>query len=372
MTARNVDRRAVGLFVVLDLLTYALIYWLVVPAFGPVLAVLEPVTAVAVDHVLTAVRLTFLGAVAVRSSRARRGLRDRSDAVPTVLVAAAAGWTVHLVLGVVASLLVGSSPWSWGILLALVEWLAFACLGALFVAPGDREAERVPLRYRRMAQRESGSVSLFLVPAIAALVAVTLTAVIILGSATNDRRESGTAADAAALAAGEVWDDALGARFGLVRAATDPGAFWDIAGRPLSAFTPEGDMRARAAAFAARNGAELVDFDVDYDAAEVTVRVRNLETVPDAGRQMESTATSALRFRSGLCRNGAVLGLLISGHCHLAAPVVPTPTTTPTPTPTPTPSASPTPPPPPPPPPPFELPPGLGVFGMDVVLTDGS
>lgn len=363
MSGRTVDRRAVGLFVVLDLLTYALVYWLVVPAFGAVLAALEPVTALAVGHVLTAVRLTFLGAVAVRSSRARQGLRDRVDAVPTVLVAAATGWTVHLVLGVVASLLVGSSPWSWGIVLALAEWLAFAGLGAMFVAPGDREAERVPLRYRRMAQRESGSVSLFLVPAIAALVAVTLAAVVVLGSATNDRREAGTAADAAALAAGEVWDDALGSRFAVVRAATDPDAFWDLAGRPLSAVTPEGDMRARAAAFAARNDAELVDFDVDYAAAEVTVRVRNHDIVPDAGRRMESMATSALRFRSGLCHDGATLGLLISGHCRTAAPVVPTPTPSPDPA---------TPPPPPPPPPPFELPHGLGVFGMDVVLTDGT
>lgn len=188
MTAHNLDWRAVSLFVVLDLLTYALVYWLVVPAFDPVLAALEPVTALAVGHVLTAVRLTFLGAVAVRSSRARRGLRDRGDAVPTVLVAASTGWAVHLVLGVAASLVVGSSPWSWGILLALAEWLAFASLGAMFVTPGDRDEDRVPLRYRRMAQRESGSVSLFLVPAIAALVAVTLVAVVVLGSATNDQR----------------------------------------------------------------------------------------------------------------------------------------------------------------------------------------
>ena len=76
------------------------------------LAALEPVAALAVGHVLTAVRLTFLGAVVVRSSRARRDLRDRGDAVPTVLVAASTGWALHLVLGVAAPLVVGASPWS--------------------------------------------------------------------------------------------------------------------------------------------------------------------------------------------------------------------------------------------------------------------
>ena len=80
---------------------------------------------------------------------------------------------------------------------------------------------------------------------------------------------------------------------------------------------------------------------------------------------MAATATSRLEFRSGLCRSGGIIGYLISGSCLASAPAEPTPTPTTAPDPDdpadPTPTA--------PPPPPFEVPDGLGLWGMDVVLT---
>ena len=221
MNRHHVDGRAVALFVVLDLVSYALLYWLVLPAFDPVLGALDPVMVTALGHVLTAVRLTFLGAVAVRSVRARHGLSTRSDAVPSVLVAAVGGWVTHLVLGVLVGLVVDVPGWSRGMLLALVEWVGFALIGAMFVAPGPPDAG-LQLRFRRMAERESGSVSLFLVPA------------------------------TAALAAGQVWEDSLGSRFATIRAASELDAFWGLAGTSLGMLTPEGAMRDAAAQLAAR------------------------------------------------------------------------------------------------------------------------
>jgi hypothetical protein len=361
MFRRQVDLRGVGLFVVLDLVTFAAVYWLLLPALDQVLATLDETTLVATGHVLTAVRLTFIGAIVTRSVRSRRGLATRADVVPTVVVAAVVAWALQSVFGVTALLLVGLPAFSWSILLTLVEWVAFGLLGAVFVAPGD--ADRVPLRFRAGAT-DRGSVSLFLVPATVALLFVTFLAIAVIGSATNDRRESTTAADAAALAAAQEWQDSLKDYFDLHAGASEHGAFWGLAGTRLQDVTSSSAMQASAASFAARNDAELVDFAVDFATAQVFVRVRNNDTVPQSSKRVESTATAGLEFRSGLCRSGVRLGYLIAGACRTVPDVLPTPT------PTPSPSPGQTPPPVTPEPiPPFSAPSGLGGFRIDTVLT---
>lgn len=363
MFRRRVDLRGVGLFVVLDLMTFAAVYWLLLPALDQVLATLDTTTLVATGHVLTAVRLTFIGAIVTRSVRSRRGLVARTDAVPTVVVAAVVAWLLQSVLGVGALLVVGLPAFSWSILLALVEWVGFGLLGAMFVGQGD--ADTMPLRFRVEAS-DRGSVSLFLVPATVALLFVTFLAIAVIGSATNDRRESTTAADAAALAAAGQWQGSLEAYFDHHAGASEHADFWALAGTRLQDVTSQSAMQASAASFAARNDAELVDFGVDFATAQVFVRVRNNDTVPQSTKRVESTATAGLEFRSGLCRSGVRLGYLIGGACRTVPDVLATPT--PTPTPTPSPGATPAPATPEP-TPTFSVPSGLGGFRVDTVLT---
>ena len=360
---RGIDRRAVVLFVALDLATYALVFWLLVPSFDQFLTAIDPTTAVAIGWVLSVVRLTLISVITVRSSRDRRGLVARSDIVPTMLVAAGAAWFVQLVLGVSLALFVGVDPWSWRMLLDLVVWVVFALIGVLFVAPGA--AERLPLRYRVASERERGSVSALLIPAVAGLVAVTIVVIVMVGSATNDRRESTTAADAAALAAADVWVNAVENAFDAAWDADDADGFWGFAGTDLGALS-SGAVSAAAARYADDNDATLVSLNVDPVRAEVTVRVRNNDTVPNSDRRIESVATAKLVLESGACRSGRWLGFLVGGSCRTAPPA-PTPTPTPTPEPSPTPGAPP--PPPPPPPPPFAPPGGIGGFRADTELT---
>ncbi len=359
----DIEARAVALFVALDLLTYALLYWLVLPAFDEVLDVLDSTTQAAIGHVLTAVRLTFIGAITVRSIRSRHGLVSRSEAVPTVVVAALAAFVLQVLLGVVATLVVGASPWTWLILLNLVEWVVFALLGAAFVTPGD--ADRIPARFFRPAG-DRGAVSMLIAPAVAGLLAVTLLAIVVIGSAASDRRESSTAADAAALAAVDVWRDALELRFLSASGASDADGFWALVCLDLADLAPP-TLTSAARSYAEANDSELISLSVDPGAASVTVRVRNNETVPGSDRRVESEATARIDLLSGLCRSGRHIGYLVSGVCRTSAPE---PEPTPTPTDTPTEGADPgTEPTPPPPPPPFEAPDGLGGFRARTVLT---
>src|SRR5665647_160060 len=109
---RRVDVRSVVMFVVLDQLTYMLVYWLVYPAFAEVLAAIPEATAIAVNWVVSALRLVFIALITVRSYRSRRGLASRSQVVPTMVVAACAGWALHLVLGLVARAAMDLPGWS--------------------------------------------------------------------------------------------------------------------------------------------------------------------------------------------------------------------------------------------------------------------
>lgn len=354
------------MFILLDLVTFGLVYWLIVPAFDVVLATLEHTTLVATGHVLTAVRLTFIGAVVTRSVRARRGLAVRSDVVLTVAVAGLAAWAVQTVLGVTVNLLMGAPAADLQVLVALVEWTGFGLLGAMFVAPG--EPDEVPLRYRAAMTSDRGATSLFLVPAIAGLAVATLAVILVVGSSTNDRRESTTSADAAALAAAQEWSNALERLYDDHAGSSDHAVFWSVAGTSLADVTPSASMSARAASYSTKNGSELISFDIDVPRGEVSVTVRHTDPVPGSSTRITSTATARIEFRGGLCRSGSVLGYEIGGSCRTVPIPLPAPTPTPTPTPAPTPVAGPPVPAPAPTQVPFVAPSGLGSFRMDAVL----
>lgn len=351
----RVDGRAVRMFVVLDLVSYALVFWLLIPLFSRLLANLDETTQTAIGWVVSIVRLTLVGILTVRSYRRRRGLRTRTEVVPTMAVAAGVAFVVQVALGALATTLVGRPYWTWALLGEAVTWFGCALLAILFVTPGD--AERLSLRYRALGDR--GSVSMLLIPAVAGLVVVSVVAIKVIGSATNDRAQSTTAADAAALAAVDRWSDALEDVFDAARGASDPDDFWGFAGTDLGSLT-SGSLSSAARSYAAANGAELLSLSIDPARAEVTATVRDLDVVPTSGRQIQSVATAQLQLRSGVCRSGSTLGYLVSGVCRTAAP-----RPTPTPTPTPDPTATPTPPPP---PPPFEAPRGIGPFDARAVL----
>jgi hypothetical protein len=357
VTGRHrIDRHAVGLFIGLDLVTYALVYWLAVPAVTQVLATLDATTLVATGHVMTAVRLTFIGAVVTRSIRSRLGFDDRKLVMPTIAVAALSAALVQTALGIAGALMIGSPAVTWAMLLGLVEWVGFGLLGALFVNPGEPDV--VPLRFRRAAARETGSVTLFLVPAIAGLLFVTLAAILVIGSATNDRRATTTAADAAALAAVGEWRDSLKVSFLGHAGQVDPGLFWALKDVPLLNPALRRQMLEQAQSYAEKNDATLVDFQIEADRGRVSVTVRADNPVPGSTGKVESASTASIEFGSGLCRSGNVLGYLFGGTCHTA----PDPTPPPSPTPTgpdggdPAPAST------------FEPPAGLGDFTMNVAI----
>ena len=358
-----VDLRAVALFVVLDLATYALLYWLVVPSFQTFLDAIEETTASAIGWVLSAVRLTLVSVVVIRSYRRRRGFDARGEVVATMVAAAGSAWVVQLTLGVATSLVAGYPAWHWRVLVDLVLWVGFALLALVFVSPG--EPERLPLRYRA-AVGDRGATNLLLVPAVVAIVAGTLLVVTVLGSATNDEREARTAADAAALAAADQWRDGVRSAFDAARWSTDPVGFWRFAGTDLGALGSPAVVDA-ARGFALANDAELLEVSLDAATASVTVRVRTLDPVPRTGDRTEQRATAELVLRSGVCRSGSRLGYLVGSTCRTSAPP-PAPVPTPSVVPTPDPSASPTPTPTPPPPPPFSAPSGIGAFLVDTRL----
>lgn len=346
--SRRPDLRSVGFFILLDLVTYGLLYWLVLPPFSEVLLAVGSETAMAIGWVLSAMRLGFLGLVVARAHRARRGLVDRSQIVPTMLTAAGAAFALQLVLGLVARVMLNEVAPASAFLLDLVLWLGFPLVALLFVTPG--EPERLPLRFRAMADR--GATNLLLIPAVAGLVAATLIVITVLGSATNDAREARAAADAAALAAAEAWRDRIELAFLAGYRADDADDFWDFVGTDLGSLS-SWHVAEAADRFARANGAELLGVDVDPSRARVSVHVRHLERVPELGDRLESVATAELRFRGGVCRTGRTLGYLVGGTCQRVPPPTPTPTSEP--------DAAP--------PPPFESPVGIAAFSVTSVLT---
>ncbi|GAA1849926.1 pilus assembly protein TadG-related protein [Myceligenerans crystallogenes] len=167
---------------------------------------------------------------------------------------------------------------------------------------------------------ERGSLHVLTIPVTVAFVSVAVLVIAMVGTATNDRRQSGAAADAAALAAAQEWDDQLHVLTSLHLGAGDAAGFWGLLDAPLAPFDAEDEMRAAAQEYAEANGAELTGLDIDPETLEVTATVRHDEVVPDTGVHAEASATARIRLAGGLCVESGSLGWLLEDGCVIEPP----------------------------------------------------
>lgn len=174
----------------------------------------------------------------------------------------------------------------------------------------DRECGRTP------EDRERGSMHVMTIPVAVGMVTVAVLIISMLGTATDDRREAGTAADAAALAAAQVWDERLGLLHGLHLGVPEPEAFWDLAEEALLSQGLRDEMREAAEVYAERNGARLEYFEADPEGLRVVVEVEHDDAVPGTGVHPEASATAGITLNGGLCVSGGGLGWLIDGRCE--------------------------------------------------------
>lgn len=206
--------------------------------------------------------------------------------------------------------------------------------------------------------RERGQTSVLLIGVVVTVVAIAIAFLVPFGSVVVDKRESSTAADAAALAAVGAWRDSLrGGGKELGASATNTELHARV-GERLGTFLPE-SASDLAASFASRNGSELTGFWPDIRRGSVTVEVTANDMVPGTSVRAKATSTARLRFTGGLCARGGVLGVVLHDSCETAAP--PSPTSSPGPsggppsTPTPEPS--------------YVIPDGAEPFAVNAVLT---
>ncbi|WP_423461793.1 pilus assembly protein TadG-related protein [Promicromonospora sp. MS192] len=178
-----------------------------------------------------------------------------------------------------------------------------------------RGAWRALLTRRQHDDRERGSMHVMTIPITVGLLSAAILVITMVGSATDDRREAGTAADAAALAAAQKWDERLGALHGLHLLPGGFADFWGIIEEVLLDVVVLDEMRTAAEAYAETNGAELVDLDFDTDTLEVFVEVRHQDEVPVAELRSTAQATAQIRLNGGLCQNDGGLGWMIDGEC---------------------------------------------------------
>ncbi|GAB2495290.1 hypothetical protein GCM10027063_38150 [Promicromonospora xylanilytica] len=163
--------------------------------------------------------------------------------------------------------------------------------------------------------RERGSMHVMTIPVAVGMLSVAVLVIAMVGGATNDRREAGTAADAAALAATQEWDQHLGLLHGLHLGVSEPEAFWGLAEVALLGPGLRDDMVEAAQEFAERNGAELTSFAVDPETLQVTVEVEHDELVPGTEVRSKASATAGITLNGGLCVGDDGLGWLIDGLC---------------------------------------------------------
>lgn len=177
--------------------------------------------------------------------------------------------------------------------------------------------------------REGGAMLVATIPVVAGLLFVATVLIVMLGSASSDRRGASSAADAAALAAVQEWDRRLEAEFADHVSASTADEFWALAGSASVTWSMHAGMYAAAQDYAGRNDMVLVDMSVNTVRHTVTVQVRAKDEVPGTSTRMEGTATAELDLNGGLCFSGPELGYLIGGSCRTEpepAPPSPSPT----------------------------------------------
>lgn len=137
---------AVALFVVTELVVKAVVDFVIAPAVGRMTEGVDPVVALGVSLVGTAVRAAFIGAVAARHQASRQGYHSRSELARTLVVAASISVVLNYVLGPALQLASGSlttndiSGLVWRALPAAVTFLAFALAPLTVMAPQARPA----------------------------------------------------------------------------------------------------------------------------------------------------------------------------------------------------------------------------------------
>src|SRR5690625_5890444 len=140
--ARQLYWRPIAGFIGLDLATYLVLYVLVLPPLEPATGAMDPILLEATGFLLTALRPGFIGAISARWIRNKHGLLHRSDAVPSIVVAAVLSWFIQMSLSLLVDVAFGGWAWDWAYLLAFAQWIIFGLIGALFVSPGQADAER--------------------------------------------------------------------------------------------------------------------------------------------------------------------------------------------------------------------------------------
>lgn len=183
-------------------------------------------------------------------------------------------------------------------------------------SPAPPGPERAAVGDRSRADDdERGSLHVMTIPAAVAFVTAAVLVIAMVGSATDDRRRTGTASDAAALAAAQEWDDHLGILNGLHLGATDTAGFWGVLDAPLLTGGVEAEMYEAAEVYAERNGAELTALHIDPSRLQVTAEVRHEDEIPVAEVRSEASATARVRLTGGLCLGENGLGWRVDGDC---------------------------------------------------------
>lgn len=134
-----------------------------------------------------------------------------------------------------------------------------------------------------------------------------------LGDGYDERRQSKTAADAAALAAAESWSQALELNYTKALASTSPAEFWSHFGRPLN--LTKGTAELAAEQYASNNDATVTSMSYDSRTATVEVAVIGNDEIRETGRRAEATASATIVFKSGICNSNGNLGVSVGGAC---------------------------------------------------------
>ncbi|WP_102509366.1 hypothetical protein [Sanguibacter massiliensis] len=160
-----------------------------------------------------------------------------------------------------------------------------------------------------LARDDRGAAAVVAIPVVLAALALTLLLIAGVGGASQERRGATTAADAAALAAAQQWRDEIKRQYES-DTSTD-GTIPDFAGRRLADLRADAEVRARHLALA--NGAIVESLSFDAERAEVKVTTLSTDEFAGALREYRASAVARIEMRTGACREGATLGLLVAG-----------------------------------------------------------
>ncbi len=215
------------------------------------------------------------------------------------------------------------------------------------------------------SDRERGSLHVAAIPMVLALVALACLLVLVVASGLSDRRSAVTAADAAALAAASVLDQAVEEHLAQARAAEQPGLgpqdpagpsqgpggaedgtegdgppdgsegdgppdgdgepvpapVWALAGTSLEELVDLDAAYDAAERFALANDAEVVDVRFDLERWLVRVEVRHrAPLVEGEDEHAHAVAVARVRPGGGLCLSDGEIGLRLGATCRTTVP----------------------------------------------------